>query len=241
MKRGFSLLELAMVLVIASLMLNFVLKASSVSTNADCYARTRTQLHAIREAMDRFTYRNDRLPMPAQRNVAVNNPQYGREAVVGNLTVAGASVWGALPFQALGLNSAYAGDCWGNKFTYVVTTAMTTNATSGGFPDPAVTGAITVKSSASSNFSTANYVVISHGEDELGAAALNYAGAANWCSGSTDIKYTNCLATSATAMNAPFNNGTNATLYFDDVLIAGAEKPVADECPLCPYIPLMID
>jgi hypothetical protein len=121
---------------------------------------------------------------------------------------------------------AQAGDCWGNKFTYAVTTALTTDNTTGGYRDPAVPGVITVRSSLSTTMSTTGaYAIISHGEDGLGAVKVNETGMSlGWCSGA-QLKHINCTANANEVMAAIFNNGADAgENYFDDLIIAG-DKP----------------
>ncbi|MES2984161.1 MAG: type II secretion system protein [Pseudomonadota bacterium] len=223
MNRGFTMLELTIVIAISGLMLGFVLQATKSNQSSECYATTKVQLATVQTAITSFVRKNDRYPMPARRDIGVSDANYGREAVAANLTVSGTTTWGALPFQALGLPTSFAGDCWGNKFTYVVTTALTTNAASGGYLDAAVVGTITVKSGASTTSSTAAaYAVISQGEDMLNAAALN-ATSVSWCGTGTTLATYNCYPANspATVANALFNNGKNAgAAYFDDLVIA---------------------
>ncbi|MDX2094838.1 MAG: type II secretion system protein [Alphaproteobacteria bacterium] len=224
--RGFSLVELAMVVAISGLMVGFVLQSQKASTATECYASSRLQLQDIRGAIEGFARANERLPLPAARNAGVEAVTYGREAASPALIDAiGGASFGALPFQALGLNASYAGDCWGNKFTYAVTTALTTNAASGGYPDNAVSGNITLKSSTTSTIATdLAYAVISHGADALGAVKLNYSAAGHgWCAGG-DLKHLNCNLAGATVAGATFNNGKNAGLdYFDDLIVFGGK------------------
>ncbi len=228
-RRGFTLLELSLVLLVSSLMLGFILKNEQISAvDETCYPQTRAQLQTIQGAVERFARLNDRLPMPASRMVAASDPNYGRETTAGNLTVAAGVTFGAVPFQALGLDASFATDCWGNKLTYQVATALTTSASSGGYLDTSVLGNMTVRRTAGSVTNTlAAFAIISHGEDALGAVKANYSHASDrgWCSGSTNIAYTNCLATGSVVVDNTFNNGKDAgASYFDDVVLA-AEKP----------------
>lgn len=223
---GFSLIELALVLGISGLMVGFVLQSQQSVNSADCYASTKLQLQDIDGAIQRFARTNDRLPLPASRNVGVEAPTYGREASGAAIDIVGTASWGALPFQALGLAPSYASDCWGNKFTYVVTTALTSNASSGGFLDYTVAGSITLKKDASNSLnSNTAYAVISHGQDALGAVKANYSAASHgWCSGTT-LKDINCNKASAAVVDAGFNNGKDAGAnYFDDLIISSGRQ-----------------
>lgn len=235
-RRGFSLIELALVLGISGLMLGFVLQSQQSAAVADCYIATKMQLRDIDGAIQRFARQRERLPLPAARNVGVEAPTYGREASGGAIDAAGGTSWGALPFQALGLAPSYASDCWGNKLTYVVTTALTTNATVGGYLDSGTMGNITVRKDAATNSSTtAAYAIISHGEDALGAVKNNYSsGSKGWCSGAATLTTQNCLASAATVASAVFNNGRDAGAnYFDDVIIANGRPLIAGSNVLC--------
>ena len=231
-KHGFSLLELALALMITGLVTVMVLRADQnqqASGGPDCVTATRTQLTTIQGAITRFARSNDRLPLPARRFVGTQSPNYGREATIDQLTQTadGSVTSGALPWQALGIPSSYAGDCWGNKFSYIVTTNLTTKQTPayGGHD-----GVIARKNAANLTIDDKiAYAVISHGTDALGAVKTSYDDAnattpdRKWCTGAT-IAHTNCLGNVAIVMDAPYNDGKagNAT-YFDDLIVAGGK------------------
>ncbi len=228
MKRGFSLVEMAMVVAISGLMVGFLLQSKQgTNPNNECYSVTRSQLNTIRGAVDQFAHKNNRLPMPAARNLGIEDPNYGREALAANIVQAAGVSFGAVPFQALGLSPNFGSDCWGNKLSFAVTTALTTSATSGGYMDNSVVGNITLESTTANPINTTTaYAIISHGEDGLGAVKANYTTGNGWCSGGATLKYVNCLANAATVADAVFNNGKNAGAnYFDDIVITGG-KPV---------------
>jgi prepilin-type N-terminal cleavage/methylation domain-containing protein len=231
-RRGFSLLELSMVLVVSGLMLGFLTQMTSSVDAAQCYTSTKTQIITINEAIQRFARKNDRLPMPAARNIGIEDINYGREALAAAIDQAGGVSFGALPFQALGLSPTMAGDCWGNKFTYMVTTALTTNASSGGYLDSTVEGNIARKNnSGGSADAKIAYAVVSHGMDELGSVELNYTGVSKgWCGGASNLKSMNCRAATAEVADAVFNDGKNAAAnYFDDLVLAGGKPKILND------------
>ncbi len=231
-RSGFSLVELAMVLAISGLMVGFVLQANKTSNSTECVESARAQTKTIAEAIERFARRNDRLPLPAARNIGVENINYGREALPAAITQANGVSFGAVPFQALSLPVAMASDCWGNKLTYMVTTALTTNASSGGFLDTTVLGNMTLKASATVDVSTTiAYAIVSHGEDQLGAVKNNYAGVGlGWCGGASTMATMNCRATDAEVAGGTFNNGKDAgASYFDDIVATAGRPQILSE------------
>lgn len=224
-RSAFSLIEMSMVVLVASLFTAFLLNINTNIRNPDCYTPTKQQLTQIREAIERFAVKNDRFPVPARRNVGRSDPLYGREAAPAALDANGGVLFGALPFQAIGLSPSYGADCWGNKFTYAVTTALTLSPT---FLDNTTSGMLNVKSDAGTTFlAGAGYAVISHGDDELGAVKANYSGASNqWCNypGNGELRSPNC-ALVTDKVDAKFNNGRDAGLAFFDDLIIARGKP----------------
>ena len=250
MKRlGFSLVEMAAVLVIAGLMVGMVIQTQRATGPSHCYASTQAQLAGIRTAMDNFARKNSRLPIPAGRGLGITDPKFGHEvnhsvpaemALIDRIGPAPVSpayadpaavLTGALPFQALGLSSSFAVDCWGNNFSYMVTETLTNSEATAGYPAVAVNGVIIVKSNmtAPALVSNAAWAVVSHGETGQqagnGAVARNYAGAAHqWCKRGVALDSNNCDMDSTTGdttlISAPFNNGKNAgPLFFDDAII----------------------
>jgi prepilin-type N-terminal cleavage/methylation domain-containing protein len=234
-RRAFTLVELVMTLAVTGLMSGFALQAMQSGGNAssDCYVATKQQMSTIHAAIDHYVAANDKLPLPAMRTVGVESPMFGRAATAGQLDTAGSITYGALPFQALGLSPSYAGDCWGNKFTYAVTTALTSSANYTAVPPTASApylGTIAVQSGAGNVFLTnAAYAVVSHGADGIGAVKLNYNDATNtqrkWCTGNATLEGRNCLVNGGNLVAAEFNDGKNAgNAKFDDI-VTYAAKP----------------
>jgi prepilin-type N-terminal cleavage/methylation domain-containing protein len=246
-RKAFTLIELALVLVLVSLMTGFGLKVLQNRTPGvgSCYASTRDQLRVIGAATDTYARNNGAYPMPARLDAGISGTVYGLADSGANLTSTGggaAKVWfGALPFATLKLPASYAADCWGNKFTYAVTDLL---ASSGTYA--AGSGAITVRAGNWSAAPTAcggggnclssqaAYVVVSRGENALVACQRNYTGAASGCycnSQQADASVTrpdkeNCDTNNADFYVSAFNNGANAANYFDD-LVTFQEKAAA--------------
>ena len=234
---GFSLLEMSVVLVIAGMMVGMVAQTQKATQPKNCNVIGRAQLTSIQAAIEKYAIQNQRYPKPAARNNSVSDSQVGNEVATGNgldFTGSGATkIWyGALPFKTLGLPSSFGADCWGNKFSYVVSDELTSFQGSPAvspFVGSTYNGHIVIKSGPGTLLSNAAYAVISHGENGAtnGAVARNYSGASTkWCTGSgTSYDKDNCLVTGV-VYAAPYNNGKDAATnpkFFDDLVIFGGK------------------
>lgn len=238
-RTAFTLIEMAMVLGFVGIIAGFILSMKQTTTTKDCYTATKAQIQDIRSAVERFAMTNDRFPMPARRHVGVDSPQYGREVAMTDISQLDqvtdgtkVAVFGAIPFQALGIPAANASDCWNNKYTYIVTKdladpakvldpADNTLKTKFDFLNP-IDGAIDVKTNDTTmQHANAGYVIISHGEDEYGAVKDNYTGTDHkWCTKTNGKLGTyNCDVSDNIVISTIFNNGKDAgNNYFDDII-----------------------
>lgn len=142
---GFTLIELAMVLFIVSLLIGGLMLPISAQNEIRGRQETERALANIREALIGFAVVNGRLPCPAQASIASGTANAGVEAVTAaggpcacadttngvatigatacssDLLVADSpsGVTGVLPWATLGLPET---DAWGNRYTYRVTT-----------------------------------------------------------------------------------------------------------------------
>lgn len=110
---GFTLAELAIVLLIVGLLLAGILTPLSSQIETQRYAQTQKTLDDIKEAIVGFAVLNGRLPRPAQS--ATN----GDERVA--TCVNDAECTGFIPWQALGVTKL---DAWGKIIRYSVTPAF---------------------------------------------------------------------------------------------------------------------
>lgn len=131
---GFTLLETAMVLVILGLIAGAGLSLATALRTNQGISTARTKQETIKEALNSFIARNQRLPCPAIETLAPGAVGYGVESggpgACGATAVAGGAVQrGVVPWVSLGLPDADALDGWNNRFSYLVVQAATASST----------------------------------------------------------------------------------------------------------------
>ena len=120
--RGFSLVEMALVLLIVGLLAAVFLPATNTFLENNRRKETRAKLEALEQAMVRFVMVNRRLPCPADGIQGTANPSSGVEQRNGAVTPATctAMATGVVPWRSLGVPADAAMDAWGNLITYRV-------------------------------------------------------------------------------------------------------------------------
>lgn len=149
---GFTLLEMAIVLVIIGVLLGGLLMPLSAQVETSRINETRKALDEINQALIGFAVTNGYLPCPA---VSSSNGAEDRTGA----TCTGAKRLGFLPWATLGVSQV---DAWGRLYRYSVTSTFTDSGTKFTL---ASAGDITVKNDNSvANIATAIPVlVMSHG------------------------------------------------------------------------------
>ena len=123
---GFSLVELAIVLIISGIVMKFGLQALAAYTEQGQREATVTRMAAIEEALVLFAQRNRRLPCPADGTKPVTDQNAGVEqpnpVVTGDTTTCqAANQYSVVPWRTLGISSQdVANDAWGRRITYRV-------------------------------------------------------------------------------------------------------------------------
>jgi prepilin-type N-terminal cleavage/methylation domain-containing protein len=116
---GFSLIELAMAVLIIGLLLAGALIPLSSQIDTRNIAETQRNMEAIREAIIGFAQANGRLPCPADGTFKTGVAFAGVEALSGSApNRACAQVYGVVPWSTLGVPET---DGWGRRFSYQVT------------------------------------------------------------------------------------------------------------------------
>ena len=139
---GFSLVEMAMVLVIVGLLLGTMLSLLTGLQTSSRESATRQHMVAIKQALQNYYASHGRLPCPALESVAYTDPRYGVEAIpvpvpspptvlnacqgpvggpnIGGNAYATHAYIGAVPWQTLGLSRDLGEDSYDLQIDYVV-------------------------------------------------------------------------------------------------------------------------
>jgi len=166
---GFSLVELAIVLVIVALLTSGMLLGISAQRNATENVDAQRQLENIRDALLGFAMANGRLPCPALPNLANTDANAGKENC--------AQPHGVLPWATLGLPET---DPWGNRFTYFASSKFTAALSAGTQASFTLATGVAPDTAGLANIkefdSSGNYiasdlpaVIVSHGSRPAGA------------------------------------------------------------------------
>lgn len=178
--RGFTLVEIAVVLTIVGILLAGLLPTISSQIEQQRRNETRKQMEDIQQALIGYAMINGRLPCPADGTQASNQAGAGIAATTGTgsamtcSTAAGVTV---LPWATLGVNET---DAWGRRFTYSVTMTFADGAdgtgcagtiTSGVSFQLCSAGNLSVQSAETGGTIIASNipaVIVSHGSNGLG-------------------------------------------------------------------------
>lgn len=129
-RAGFTLVELAVVLIIIAVIAGSALTIGVNRNEAAKQRETFAKMERIEEALKAFLILNGRLPCPADPNLGMSNPNLGQELrdagppseCAASLQPSGSAVItvGTVPFATLGLPEEFMLDGWARRFTYVV-------------------------------------------------------------------------------------------------------------------------
>lgn len=236
--KGFSLVEMAIVLVILSVIGGTLLKIIPVVTNTDLQKQNDMRIEEINTAIVSFVNQNGFLPCPANILTAPNTSAFG---TAGDCTTGGSDIqigattyfvrYGMVPVRALGLPDSYAFDPWGYRYEMsairnLATTSANFNAFLSAFPATGLTQALTIQDGSGNTVSPASssspainnavvYVIRSAGVNNNGAVPFQGAVSLPTCPASGLLDAENC------SQNNTFRDtffSTANSNYFDDYL-----------------------
>jgi len=210
MRRGFTLIEISVVISIIALVLYGSMTTLVVSVQQAQYNSTVATMDAIEKALLNYSVAFGRIPCPSSLTTTITSPNYGVEAAnpgsctggspAANSTGSGVAE-GGVPVRALRLPDSFMYDAWGHCFRYAVNTTYTpTSALT-----PTSTSDITINdaSGVSGSRSTAAiYAIISHGANGHGGYS---SGGVIFNAGSTNAdELTNCNCDHTGAPNGSY-------------------------------------
>ncbi len=165
--QGFTLVELAIVLVIVALLTSGLLMGITAQRTSAENTDAQRQLETIREALLGFAMANGRLPCPADPASTGGKEQCDLDP--NNIPT---RTFGVVPWATLGLPET---DPWGNRFTYFASSKFTALAgftLSTGVPPNSIAGLANIKDNYASGSNIASdipAVIVSHGSRSAGA------------------------------------------------------------------------
>jgi prepilin-type N-terminal cleavage/methylation domain-containing protein len=228
--KGFSLIELSIVILITGILMSAFLQFYSITQQQKRYEVTKQRLSDIRTALTHYVIMNGHLPCPASpsgdysadqcAHGADPMPGVGRYVVDQTQTAANGGqneVWiGILPMKELRFDRDQIQDGWGDQFTYAVTRRLTLP--NGMVGNPLPLGIISVVDENGESVldkpNTSRYVVISHGP--TGAGAWLPSGGRKPCTTDT-LDGKNCIDQNGFVV-APVSTQRGKSFY-DDIVI----------------------
>jgi len=183
--KGFSLIELSVVVSVAATALVGFLSWTQPKTSTDSGLAivTSNKMRDIKSAIDSFRVQRKRLPCPADQLMRSDGTKvpatgaitanFGTEALNKSTSPATcASSLGAIPVYSLGLDESYMNDGWGRRFTYQVADSICGSSACDIASYKNGTGNIKVVTSTTSGTTittSAAYILASHGSNGSGA------------------------------------------------------------------------
>jgi prepilin-type N-terminal cleavage/methylation domain-containing protein len=123
---GFTLIEIAVVIVVLSLLLAMIAGIATAMLGQQRRDVTRQRLAGVETAIALYVSQNQRLPCPADGRLAGNDTNAGLERPLGGVAcqvvtgTANSQTHGVVPWRTLGLAETDVTDGWGNRMSYRV-------------------------------------------------------------------------------------------------------------------------
>lgn len=243
--KGFSLIELSIVVTILSIISVLGLEVATTFINARAYDSTKEKLQALDKAVQNFYWVYGRLPCPADITRNTIDSRHGQEQC-------GIGIYGSVPYNTLHLPLSASIDSYGSKIVYFVgelTTFTDFNGSDAGIEVRSLKLAQPCDATAPPTTSCsiladpslgegAAYALISFGADKRGAFNREGIPSTTRCAIRNDrrIDAQNCNAVSGlnetlhdgtapitipinVIYDSRFNNGSVPENYFDDIVV----------------------
>lgn len=231
-QRGFTLIEMAIVILIGGIMMSLFASALLSYMKKNEIITTQYRLEQIQTALDRYLRVNGRYPCPSDRRLGPDDTNFGREVAAncnsgpfaGAPSDNGVRI-GAVPVRELSIPDEFAVDAWQQKLTYAVTQNL---ARDGVFTEDG--GRIIIRDGANNSLvtpaNTAHYVILSHGRTGNGSFPLGASANRSVPCSANALDRNNCSDTRvfrSTLVNADVEGNR----FFDDyVVFKGQTAPI---------------
>lgn len=224
-KEGFSLVELAVVLTIISVIVAGGLSLTTARVQQVKLEYVADEMERIDDAIAVYLYNNNALPCPAQITLQRGDANYGRSATdcsdatpptgLFRAEVTGGSGTyvriGGIPFYDLNLPDKYMADSYNARYYYVVSEDLITST------DVGSTGVIQIDDESGTITTEAAWAIISVGATRNGGYGAKSGAALDACDAAA-LDGENCDNTDGVLMDALYNNGDVAASFFDDLI-----------------------
>jgi prepilin-type N-terminal cleavage/methylation domain-containing protein len=126
LSRGFTLIEIAVVIVVLSLLLAMIAGIATAMVGQQRREATRQRLAGVETAFALYVSQNKRLPCPADGRLPSSDSNAGLERPIGGVAcqvvtgTANSQTHGVVPWRTLGLAESDVTDGWGNRLSYRV-------------------------------------------------------------------------------------------------------------------------
>lgn len=232
--RGFSLVELSVVLTVIGITLAGALDLIIKKTESDKEDETAEKIQLIEDALDVFLANNKRIPCPASGANLLASAAFGLDADADHLDgcedssdFSSSDVYaGVIPIKELNLSDEIMFDGWGRRMTYVVDMNFANNITTNINCDDVISeicfqhkdnGSIIINDATGAPIeSNAVYAIISHGKNGFGAWKYEYVAASPRLAASSDT-------------DEQDNAGDDKSATFDAVFVDAASTSTFDD------------
>lgn len=228
-KRAFSLVELSVVVIVASIIIAGVLSVSVGKVSNHKVKVTNERLNEIYKALGSYVVANKRMPCPASiKAIKSSDSNYGVEGTAAGTCTAGTGVYsggtnlvyGMVPVRTLGLKSSLAEDGFGGKIAYFVDKSFTDSSTF-----TSASGSITIQEYTNGALATVAtsqmFALVSHGANQTSSFGSN-SNAQNTVTVDIDEMSNDATTFVDLAKTAIFTNTltvtTERSTVFDDII-----------------------
>lgn len=241
-RRGFTLIEIAIVLVVIGLLISGGLLAVGPVIQSAKISETKQKMATVEAALLGYVIANGCLPCPAARGASAtgitNNGTADYTTACGSGGACTGAGNGLVPWVTLGIAENDAIDGWGRRLIYSVDPTLT-NASNdvqrnsdGSFPTFTSTLGMENLAGDTLGYNAIAYVLVSHGSDGSfgetvdGTTGADKYGQAAGATGLGQHENGNGDINFATGQT----NSTNSTAYFDDIVSFKSFQPLILSC-----------